>query len=86
MERTANTLPPNRNLRRGVAAGSLGLLIWCLRGGSLIASAISVLPVWTSFDTLRALDLAPMGARANHARIPETENDPADDDLEDVFQ
>jgi hypothetical protein len=35
---------------------STGYLIWCLRGGSLLASALSSIPLWRSFDPLPILE------------------------------
>ena len=35
---------------------SAGYLAWCLRGGALIASALSSLPAWRSFDPLPVLE------------------------------
>jgi hypothetical protein len=35
---------------------SAGYLVWCLRGGALVASALSALPAWRSFDPLPVLE------------------------------
>jgi hypothetical protein len=40
----------------GVSALSTGYLMWCLRGGSLLATALSSIPAWGSFDPLPVLD------------------------------
>jgi hypothetical protein len=37
-------------------AFSVGYVLWCLRSGSLVASALSSLPLWRSFDPLPVLD------------------------------
>ncbi len=69
------------------ATGSLALLVWCLRGGSLVASALSFLPVWSNFDPLPVLDLVARDARDNDGRAPEHGSDAdGDDAAEVVFQ
>jgi hypothetical protein len=35
---------------------SAGYVAWCLRSGALLASAISSLPMWRSFDPLPVLE------------------------------
>ena len=54
--------------------------------GSLAATALSVLPVWTSFDPLPVLDLAARDARAKNERMPAADDGPADDAVETVFE
>jgi hypothetical protein len=52
----------------GAAAGvsvvfSAGYVAWCLRSGALLASAISSLPMWRSFDPLPVLEFWEKRAR-----------------------
>jgi hypothetical protein len=35
---------------------SAGYVVWCLRGGSLLASALSSIPAWGAFDPLPVLE------------------------------
>jgi len=35
---------------------SVGYVLWCLRSGTLMASALSSLPLWRTFDPLPVLD------------------------------
>ena len=35
---------------------SVGYIVWLIRGGSLLASFVSILPAWTSFDPLPVLN------------------------------
>ena len=37
-------------------AFSVGYVLWCLRGGYLLATALSAVPVWRNFDPLPILD------------------------------
>ncbi len=69
-------------------AGSLGVLIWCLRGSSLIASALSVLPVWANFDPLPVLDLSARNAREDEkpGTVETDDNSPDEKGLEVLFQ
>ena len=61
----------------GVSALSTGYLMWCLRGGSLLATALSSIPAWGSFDPLPVLDFWDK----NSKRRPGTKG-VADDDTE----
>ncbi len=72
----------------GLTGSSLVFLLWVLRGGSLVAGAVSVLPLWTSFDPLPVLDRAASGSRAGDDDwMPVNDDDQATEDaLEDVFQ
>ncbi len=35
---------------------SSGYVVWCLRGGALVASVLSTLPAWLAFDPLPVLE------------------------------
>ena len=61
---------------------SVGYVIWCLRSGSLVASAVSSLPLWRSFDPLPVLDF---WEREDHAAKNRREADEATPD-EDLLQ
>jgi hypothetical protein len=54
------------------AALSAGYVIWMIRGGYLLASVISTLPAWRSFDPLPVLGGLPAGANAEGADQEET--------------
>ena len=40
----------------GITGLTVGYVIWLIRGGTLLASLISSLPAWCSFDPLPVLD------------------------------
>jgi VCBS repeat-containing protein len=51
----------DNNVTKTVLGGTLtlstGLAIWILRGGSLVASALTTMPIWKGFDPLHVLPL-----------------------------
>jgi hypothetical protein len=58
----------------GAGAVSAGYLLWLMRAGSLVASALSSLPVWNGFDPLPVLEF---WERDQHDRRREEDDDDA---------
>ena len=51
---------------------SVGYVIWCLRGGSLVATLLTTLPLWRWLDPLPVLDHAD---RARNGRDKQNDKD-----------
>jgi hypothetical protein len=52
----------------GTLTLSVGLATWILRGGSLVASALSTMPIWRGFDPMPVLSLT---RKERHNKIKE---------------
>jgi hypothetical protein len=73
----------------GAAAGvsavfSAGYVAWCLRSGALLASALSSLPMWRSFDPLPVLEFWEKRVRRRNRAEDEGEEDSIEDLVEEL--
>jgi len=64
---------------------SAGIVSWVLRSGSLMASFMSVLPLWKQLDPLPILGAASMKKKKEQAEQQEVEGKPKEQGIEDIF-
>jgi hypothetical protein len=71
----------------GLTAGSVGSVLWLLRGTSLLAAAASTMPAWASFDALPVLEFYTKEIKSRKQPAPSRKDGGhAEEAAEDVFR
>ena len=64
-----------KTIMGGTLTLSAGLATWILRGGSLVASALTTMPIWKGFDPLNVLPLSRKERRKKLKEVHDAEED-----------